>query len=61
MKKLLGRYGNELGHWVGDGFSSPIPVLLLGTRKGRFGHIAAREADLENHTVPDEIPESSHR
>jgi hypothetical protein len=38
MKKVLGRYGNEQGHWVGDGF--PVRSLFsygdLGGRVSPF-------------------------
>ena len=38
MKKLLGRYGSEQGHWVGDGF--PVRSLFsyqdLGERISPF-------------------------
>ncbi|HEY1929195.1 MAG TPA: pirin family protein [Caulobacteraceae bacterium] len=33
MKKMLGRYGNESGHWVGDGF--PVRSLFSYDRMGR--------------------------
>ena len=33
MKKVLGRYGNESGHWVGDGF--PVRSLFSYDRMGR--------------------------
>jgi hypothetical protein len=33
MKKVLGRYGNESGHWVGDGF--PVRSLFSYDRLGR--------------------------
>jgi hypothetical protein len=33
MKKVLGRYGNETGHWVGDGF--PVRSLFSYNSLGR--------------------------
>ena len=33
MKKVLGRYGNECGHWVGDGF--PVRSLFSYNSLGR--------------------------
>jgi quercetin 2,3-dioxygenase len=38
MKKVLGRYGNDAGHWIGDGF--PVRSLFsyrdLGGRANPF-------------------------
>jgi quercetin 2,3-dioxygenase len=36
MKKVLGRYGNEQGHWVGDGF----PVRSLFSYGDLGGHVS---------------------
>lgn len=36
MKKVIGRYGNEQGHWVGDGF----PVRSLFSYGNLGGHVS---------------------
>ncbi|HAL06611.1 MAG TPA: quercetin 2,3-dioxygenase, partial [Brevundimonas sp.] len=33
MKKVLGRYGNDRGHWVGDGF--PVRSLFSYNAVGK--------------------------